>query len=122
MNQYTNKLSRDICSVINKYLNFSHDNFKKKLNKTYIRKKLIIKPNITLADILMECTIKGYAGFFHHDELLIKDKLGSMYIKENNGFYILTSDKDHIYYQIKDCGRNFCDILTFPEIFELVEL
>ena len=118
----TNKQSKDICSVINKYLDYSLDNFKKKLNPNYFIRKLILKPGITLTDILMKCTIKGFSGFYHSNNYSVGELLNLMYIEENTGFFDKIIDGEYLYYFIKDNSRKVIDIISFQEFFEYVDI
>jgi hypothetical protein len=117
----TNKLSRDICSVINKYLDFSLDNFKKKFNKTCIEKSLTIKSDITLDDILMKCTMDGCIGFFVNKCFMFNSQLEKLYNSSINKENIIKKDDGYIKYLLYDEGF-CCDILRFLEIFEITSL
>lgn len=124
----TNKLSKDICSVINKYLDFSLDNFKKKLNKTCIEKISRIKSDITLDDILMKCFTDGCIGFFFNKYSGINIQLQELHKSSVNKIIIknLNDGDRHIQYRFDEDGLNrngfCCDIMSFPEIFEIIIL
>src|ERR1700690_1402512 len=125
-----NKLSKDICSIINKYLDFSLNNFKKKLNKTCIEKCLRIRSDITLNDILMKCVKNGFIGFFVNKKFQFNFQLDLLYNKSldfviNNidNKIIKVDGETHIKYCVFDDNERYlCDIMTFLEIFEIISL
>jgi hypothetical protein len=80
------KLSKDINSIICKYINYSNENILRLIPKIRTKTLLKLKPGITFFDIMIECVKKGYSGFYitEHYSDTIKTIDNELYEKNKN--------------------------------------
>lgn len=93
------KLSKDINLIINKYLDFSIENIIRIQNKNkFIFKKTTFK-NISVIDIILLCSFKGYCGFYFEKDLNdFKNQIEKEIINKNLDIRISLNNKYYYVY------------------------
>ena len=103
------KVSKDIQSIIYKYIDYSLSN----LNKTCIKNVHIIiikfKKDITLTDIITKCTLIGYRGFYFCKSFPLQNTIIEMNKKEKLNL-INENDRLNNYWFIKSSIKKVTDI------------
>ena len=104
------KISKDIYSIIFKYINYSIENLEKIIEKNLCNDKYItIKDSVDLIDIFITVFRKGYTGFRFNDsnwqlrrdiiKKSVKEELQISYIHDSNEFcFYLIKIKNITYY------------------------
>lgn len=108
-------LSKDINSIIEKYLDFSVENIKRIINKNkFIQNKTTFK-NISVIDIILLCSFKGHSGFYFDKEFYdFKNQIEKEIINKKLDINITLSDKNYYVY-IKNDKINVCHYMTFRD-------
>lgn len=88
-------LSKDITSIINKYLDYSSKNLISKFSSRRKEYKLVLKKDILIEDILFRCSINGYGGFFIYEKF---EDLCKQIAKLPKPLYIKITNHENIYY------------------------
>lgn len=112
-------LSKDINNIVNKYLDYSFNNFISIFNQNKVSKYELIDPNITMEDIMIKCVRTGNAGFYTSNGSCIKElnaqlelKLEESNIKE---FIIKNIHEGRISFKLKNintiCHISWLNIL-----------
>jgi len=97
------KLNKNICSIVNNYLNYSIDNLIKIATNNETTNLKFINPNIRLTDIMVLCCKTGYYGLYFSTRYPnFLNKIKSMMINEKLTNHLkLIKDSDFYYLEFK---------------------
>jgi hypothetical protein len=113
--QYT-KLSKDINSIIIKYVNYTLENIDKIKQVSNV---VYIKPHITLLDILILCKRYESDGFFLN---FSNNNIDNTLIKQLNDKFVREIINGKIYYYFKriyyNLNANYKNLLSIHEILD----
>jgi hypothetical protein len=114
------KVSRDIKSIIIKYLNYS--NIIKKISKKRKRELNAIRKDLTLKEILIKCIHLGYYGFYLELNKELHDYLHLLYKNENlsDEGVITSCEKNICFICFRDSYDYKINLYSIPDILEEV--
>jgi hypothetical protein len=124
------KLSKDINSIICKYINYSKENIMKLIPKIRTRKFIKFKKGLTLVDLILECNRIGYKGFciqannnYISGLNLILKELDLLIKQSETNLVVITFNKNNLNHYTFNFWENdynyyFCDVLSLKECFD----
>lgn len=103
-NFINSKLNKNICSIVDAYLNYSIDNLIKLAINNMTNNCKFIDPNINLTDIIVLCCKTGYFGFYFSERYIdLLNKIKLMILKENlNNYLHIIKNQDLYYVEFKN--------------------